>query len=92
MPVYLSHTEINMKKLKPNPIMSVTTSLGLTAGRLSNDNEPIESARPNIKSERDSILGFGIRALNVNHPRNSPELRVILANKFLFHSQVEQSA
>jgi hypothetical protein len=51
--------------------MSATTSLGLTAGRLSNDNDPIERARPNIKSERDSILGFGIRTLNVNHPRNS---------------------
>lgn len=70
--VYLSHTEIKMKKLKPNPKMSATTSLGLTAGRLSNDNDPIERARPNIKSERDSILGLAIRTLNVNHPRNSP--------------------
>jgi hypothetical protein len=84
MAVYLSHTEINMKKLKPNPKMSVTTSLGLTTGRLRSDNEPIESARPNIKSERDSILGFGIRPLNAQSPRSSPTSRPILANNFLF--------
>ena len=70
--VYLSHTEISMRKLNPNPKMSATTSLGLTAGLLSSDNDPIESASPNIKSERDSILGFGIRPLKVNHPRGAP--------------------
>ena len=34
----------------------------------SSDNNPIECASPKIKSNRDSILGFGISPLNVIHP------------------------
>ncbi|HUO42501.1 MAG TPA: hypothetical protein VMU35_05950 [Methylomirabilota bacterium] len=68
MAVYLSHTEINMKKLNPNPITPLTTSSGLTGGLLSSDDDPVESASPKIKSDRDSILGFGISPLNVIHP------------------------
>ena len=58
--VYRSQTEINITKLTVNPIISLLISAGLTGGVLIRDSAPIESASPNIISERDSIRGLGL--------------------------------
>ena len=61
--VYPNQIEIRIRKLKPNPAMSIMTSAGLEAGLARRDRDPIESASPNIRSVNDSILTFGPRLL-----------------------------
>jgi len=58
--VYLNHIEINIRKLKANPIKSTITSPVVEGVLAKGDSEPIESASPKIKSVSDSSLDFGI--------------------------------
>ncbi|MFZ2411392.1 MAG: hypothetical protein WAW23_07475 [Candidatus Methanoperedens sp.] len=60
MLVYRSQTEIRITKLIVNPTISLLISAGLPGGLLIRESAPIESASPNIKSERDSIRGLGL--------------------------------
>jgi len=49
-----------MRKLNPNASMLGRICPGEFEFELMREKAPIESARPNIRSERDSILAFGI--------------------------------
>jgi hypothetical protein len=57
--VYLTQTEIKIKKLKAKDNMSTAMSFVVAGGLLRSENAPIDRASPNTRSDRLSIRGVG---------------------------------
>ena len=57
--VYPNHTEIKIRKLKPNSAISITILNGVPGTREIREMAPIDNASPKIRSDSDSIRGLG---------------------------------
>jgi len=62
--VYPNQTEIKIRKLNPNSAISINILNGVAGTREIREMAPIDRARPKIRSESDSIRGFGLLVIS----------------------------